>query len=65
MKLHKTEVGKKRTERAQIKKSNFQRIKVDEKRLTDDGKINKSRKRARIVRSHLNNYYLITELTLQ
>jgi hypothetical protein len=41
--------------RIQIKKSNFQKIKVGEKKLINNNEINKSRKRARIVRSHLDN----------
>jgi hypothetical protein len=42
-------------ERMQAKKSNSQKIKVDEKRLIDNNGVDKSRKRARIVRSHLGN----------
>jgi hypothetical protein len=47
----------------QINKLNSQKIKVGEKRSIDDNKIDKSRKRARIVRSHLNNQLLIIKLT--
>jgi hypothetical protein len=65
MELHKAKIEKKRTKRAQIKKSNSQKIKIGDKRLIDDSEIDKSRKRARIVRSHLSNQYLITKSTLQ
>jgi hypothetical protein len=65
MELHKAKAEKKHTERAQTKKSNSQKIKVGEKRSIDDSEIKRSRKRARIVRSHLNNQYLITESILQ
>jgi hypothetical protein len=65
IKLHKVKIEKKRTERAQIKKSNSQKAKVSEKRSINDSEINRSRKRARIVRSHLNNQYLITKSILQ
>jgi hypothetical protein len=53
--LRKAEAEKKRIKRAQIKKLSFQKIKIDEKRLIDNDEIDKSRKRTRIVRSHLNN----------
>jgi hypothetical protein len=65
MELYKTKIGKKRPERAQIKKPKLQKIKVGEKRSIDNNKIDKSRKRARIVRSYLSNQYLITESILQ
>jgi hypothetical protein len=64
MELHKIKIKKKRTERAQIKKSNFQKVKIGEKRLIDNNEIDKSRKRARIVRSYLSNQYLITKSIL-
>jgi hypothetical protein len=39
MELYKIKIEKKRTERAQIKKSNFQKIKINEKRLIASAKI--------------------------
>jgi hypothetical protein len=42
---------------------NSQKIKIGEKRSINNSEIDKSRKRARIVRSHLNNQLLITKLT--
>jgi hypothetical protein len=54
--LRKAEAEKKRIKRMQTKKSSFQKAKVGEKRSIDDNEINGSRKRARIVRSHLNNH---------
>jgi hypothetical protein len=65
MELRKTEVEKKRIERMQAKKSNFQKVKVGEKRLIDDNEVDGSRKRARIVRSHLGNQQIITKSTPQ
>jgi hypothetical protein len=53
--LRKAEAEKKRIKRMQIKKLNSQKAKVGEKRSIDDDEIDGSRKRARIVRSHLNN----------
>jgi hypothetical protein len=47
--------------RMQTKKSNSQKIKIDEKRSINNNKINRSRKRARIVRSHLGNQQIITK----
>jgi hypothetical protein len=43
MELRKTEVEKKRIERMQAKKSNFQKVKVGEKRLIDDNEVGESR----------------------
>jgi hypothetical protein len=51
-------------ERMQTKKSNFRKIKIDEKRLINNDGINKSRKRARIIRSHLDNQQIITKSIL-
>jgi hypothetical protein len=48
-------------ERMQIKKSNSQKTKIGEKRLIDDNGVDRSRKRARIVRSHLGNQQIITK----
>jgi hypothetical protein len=53
--LRKAEAEKKRIKRMQTKKLNSQKAKIGEKRLIDDDEINESRKRARIVQSHLNN----------
>jgi membrane protein involved in colicin uptake len=53
--LRKAEAEKKRIERIQTKKLSSQKAKVGEKRSIDDSEIDESRKRARIVRSHLNN----------
>jgi hypothetical protein len=64
MELHKVKIEKKRTERAQTKKSNSQKVKIGEKRSIDNSEIDRLRKRARIVRSHLNNQHLITESIL-
>jgi hypothetical protein len=63
--LRKAEAEKKRIERAQIKKSSSQKIKFGEKKSIDDDEINLSRKRMRIVRSHLNNQPLSIKLTQQ
>jgi uncharacterized membrane protein len=52
-------------ERMQTKKSNFRKIKIDEKRLINNDGINKSRKRARIVRSYLSNQQIIIKSILQ
>jgi hypothetical protein len=49
----------------QIKKSNSQKVKIGEKRLIDDNGVNGSRKRARIVRSHLGNQQIIIKSTSQ
>jgi hypothetical protein len=49
----------------QIKKSNFQKIKIGEKRSINNNEIDRSRKRARIVRSHLGNQQIITKSTPQ
>jgi hypothetical protein len=49
----------------QIKKSNSQKAKIGEKRSIDENEIDGSRKRARIVRSHLGNQQIITKLTPQ
>jgi hypothetical protein len=51
--------------RMQTKKSNSQKIKIDEKRSINNNKINRSRKRARIVRSHLGNQQILTKSTSQ
>jgi hypothetical protein len=53
--LRKAEAEKKRIKRIQIKKSSFQKIKVGGKKSINNNRIIKSRKRARIVRSHLGN----------
>jgi hypothetical protein len=42
---------------------NSQKIKTGEKRSINNSEIDKSRNRARNVRSHLNNQLLITKLT--
>jgi hypothetical protein len=47
----------------QTKKLNSQKAKVSKKRSIDNSKINRSKKRARIVRSHLNNQLSIIKLT--
>jgi hypothetical protein len=63
--LRKTETEKKRIKRIQIKKSNSQKTKVGEKKSIDDNEIDRSRKRARIVQSHLGNQQIITKSTPQ
>jgi hypothetical protein len=49
----------------QVKKSNSQKAKVGEKRSIDDNGVGGSRKRARIVQSHLGNQQIITKSTPQ
>jgi hypothetical protein len=51
----KTETKKKHAERAQIKKSSSQNAEIGEKRLIDNDEIERSRKHARNLRSHLRN----------
>ena len=63
--LRKTEAEKKCMERMQAKKSSSQKTKVGEKRSIDDDGVGGSRKRARIVRSHLGNQQIITKSTSQ
>ena len=49
----------------QAKKSSSQKAKVSEKRSIDDDKVDKPRKRARFVRSHLRNQPLAIKSTSQ
>jgi hypothetical protein len=63
--LRKAEAEKKRIKRMQAKKSSSQKAKVGEKRSINDSGVDESRKRARIVRSHLDNQQIITKSTLQ
>ena len=63
--LRKIEIEKKRIERMQAKKSSSQKAKVGEKRSIDDDKVDRPRKRARFVRSHLRNQLLAIKLTSQ